>query len=158
MDRIDSMKSTLAAAKIERPEEILPRNEYIHLMGDLLVTSLQIGITNVGTLAIWSLSAVDILLCVAIHKAWIKDVFGIPITEFQGWGVYLLLTIVFIIIFSVYTTYGEKRAYQQSRHMIESGLRQTRQSSTWLLAQINDHEELKALAEQMRGDATLSSG
>lgn len=52
MDRIDSMKSKLAAAKIERPEEILPRNEYIHLMGDLLVTSLQIGITNVGTLMV----------------------------------------------------------------------------------------------------------
>ena len=52
MDRIDSMKATLAAAKIERPEEWLPRNEYIHLMGDLLVTSLQIGVTNVGTLMV----------------------------------------------------------------------------------------------------------
>ena len=52
MDRIDGMKAKLAAAKIERPEEILPRNEYIHLMGDLLVTALQIGMTNVGTLMV----------------------------------------------------------------------------------------------------------
>ena len=52
MDRIDAMKSTLAEAKIERPEEILPRNEYIQLMGDLLVTALQIGVTNVGTLMV----------------------------------------------------------------------------------------------------------
>lgn len=52
MDRIDSMKATLAAANIERPAEILPRNEYIHLMGDLLITALQIGMTNVGTLMV----------------------------------------------------------------------------------------------------------
>ncbi|MEM7235638.1 MAG: DUF1552 domain-containing protein [Planctomycetota bacterium] len=52
MDRIESMKSKLNEAKIERPEEHLPRNEYIHLMGDLLVTALQIGVTNVGTLMV----------------------------------------------------------------------------------------------------------
>ncbi|MDP6718818.1 MAG: DUF1552 domain-containing protein, partial [Pirellulaceae bacterium] len=52
MDRIESMKSKLSAAKIERPEEHLPRNEYIHLMGDLLVTALQSGVTNVGTLMV----------------------------------------------------------------------------------------------------------
>ena len=50
MDRIERMKSELAAADIKRPAEYLPRNEYIHLMGDLLVTALQSGLTNVGTL------------------------------------------------------------------------------------------------------------
>ena len=50
MERIDKMKSELAAARIERPAEHLPRNEYIHLMGDLLVIALQNGLTNVGTL------------------------------------------------------------------------------------------------------------
>jgi len=52
MDRIDSMKSELAAADIKRPAEHLPRNEYIHLMGDLMVTSFQIGVTNIGTLMV----------------------------------------------------------------------------------------------------------
>ena len=52
MDRIDAMKSELAATEIERPAEHLPRNEYIHLMGDLLVTALQSGMTNVGTLMV----------------------------------------------------------------------------------------------------------
>lgn len=52
MDRIDTMKSELASVEIERPAEHLPRNEYIHLMGDLLVTALQIGATNVGTLMV----------------------------------------------------------------------------------------------------------
>jgi len=52
MDRIEAMKSELAAAEAERPAEHLPRNEYIHLMGDLMVTALQIGITNVGTLMV----------------------------------------------------------------------------------------------------------
>ena len=50
MERIDKMKSELAAARIQRPAEHLPRNEYIHLMGDLLVIALQNGLTNVGTL------------------------------------------------------------------------------------------------------------
>ncbi|MCP4171637.1 MAG: DUF1552 domain-containing protein [Fuerstiella sp.] len=52
MDRIDSMKVDLKTAGIERPAEHLPRNEYIHLMGDLLVTALQTGVTNVGTLMV----------------------------------------------------------------------------------------------------------
>ena len=52
MDRIESMRSELQAAEIERPEEHLPRNEYIQLMGDLLVTALQVGVTNVGTLMV----------------------------------------------------------------------------------------------------------
>ncbi|MBM83435.1 MAG: hypothetical protein CMJ78_22990 [Planctomycetaceae bacterium] len=52
MDRIENMKSELAAANIKRPAEHLPRNEYIHLMGDLMITALQSGITNVGTMMV----------------------------------------------------------------------------------------------------------
>lgn len=52
MDRIESLKSELIAADIQRPEDHLPRAEYIHLMGDLLVTALQSGLTNVGTLMV----------------------------------------------------------------------------------------------------------
>ena len=52
MDRIDKMKSELVAANIKRPAEHLPRNEYIHLMGDLLVMALQNGLTNVGSLMV----------------------------------------------------------------------------------------------------------
>lgn len=52
MDSMDAMKSALAAAHVERPAEHLPRNEYIHIMGDLLVTALQSGLTNVGTLMV----------------------------------------------------------------------------------------------------------
>ena len=52
MDRIDQMKSELAANNIKRPAEHLPRNEYIHLMGDLMVTALQSGLTNVGSLMV----------------------------------------------------------------------------------------------------------
>lgn len=49
MDRIDSMKAELKKAKVARPADHLPRKEYIFLMGDLMVTSLQIGLTNVAT-------------------------------------------------------------------------------------------------------------
>lgn len=52
MDRIEEMKAELAVAEIKRPAEHLPRNEYIHLMGDLLVTALQSGLTNVGSLMV----------------------------------------------------------------------------------------------------------
>jgi len=52
MDRIERMKSQLGALQIQRPEEHLPRNQYIHLMGDLLVTALQSGVTNVATMMV----------------------------------------------------------------------------------------------------------
>ena len=50
MDKLDAMKADLAAYRVERPSEHLPRNEYIQLMADLLVTAMQAGLTNVGTL------------------------------------------------------------------------------------------------------------
>lgn len=52
MDRIDAMKAELASHRVERPEEVLPRNEYIYVMGDLMITALQSGLTNVSTLMI----------------------------------------------------------------------------------------------------------
>ncbi len=52
MDRMDEMKAEIAEYKTECPRDHLPRNEYIHIMGDLLVTALQAGLTNVGTLMI----------------------------------------------------------------------------------------------------------
>ena len=52
MERIEAMRSELARADFERPEDHLPRREYIHLMGDLLVTALHSGLTRVGTLMV----------------------------------------------------------------------------------------------------------
>ena len=52
MDKMDAMKAELATYKTEPPGEHLPHNEYIHIMGDLLVTALQAGLTNVGTLMV----------------------------------------------------------------------------------------------------------
>ena len=50
MDRLEQMKSKLANVKLEEPAEAhLPRGEYIRLMGDLMVTALQSGLTNVAT-------------------------------------------------------------------------------------------------------------
>lgn len=50
MDKLDAMRAELAAYKVKRPEEHMPRDEYIRLMGDLMVTALQTGVTNVSTL------------------------------------------------------------------------------------------------------------
>ena len=50
MDKMDAMKVELSEYKTERPDDHLPRNEYIHTMGDLLVTALQAGLTRVSTL------------------------------------------------------------------------------------------------------------
>ncbi len=52
MDRIEAMKADLREHRIERPAEVLPRNEYIRVMGDLFVTALQAGLTNVATLMV----------------------------------------------------------------------------------------------------------
>lgn len=50
MDKLEKMKTELAQVKLdEPPEAYLPRGEYIRLMGDLMVVSLQTGLTNVAT-------------------------------------------------------------------------------------------------------------
>ncbi len=52
MDRLDTMRAEVAEYKTERPGEHLPRNEYIYLMSDLMITALQAGLTNVSTFMI----------------------------------------------------------------------------------------------------------
>jgi hypothetical protein len=52
MDRMDAMKAELVDYKTERPNEHLPHDQYIDIMGDLLVTALQAGLTHVGTLMV----------------------------------------------------------------------------------------------------------
>lgn len=50
MDRLERMKSELTHIDLEEPPEAyLPRGDYIRLMGDLMVTALQTGLTNVAT-------------------------------------------------------------------------------------------------------------
>ncbi len=50
MDKLEKMKGELAKVSMEEPPEaLLPRGEYIRLMGDLMVVALQTGLTNVAT-------------------------------------------------------------------------------------------------------------
>jgi hypothetical protein len=53
MDKLEKMKHQLSEVTIEEPTEAhLPRGQYIRLMGDLMVTALQTGLTNVATLMV----------------------------------------------------------------------------------------------------------
>lgn len=50
MNRLESMKAELSKVELEEPTEAyLPRGDYIRLMGDLMITALQTGLTNVAT-------------------------------------------------------------------------------------------------------------
>ncbi len=50
ISKLEKMRSELAKVDIEEPPEShLPRGEYIRLMGDLMVTALQAGLTQVAT-------------------------------------------------------------------------------------------------------------
>ena len=52
MDKVDLLRSQISQYKPERPRDFFPRNEYIHIMGDLMITAFQAGLTNVSTLMI----------------------------------------------------------------------------------------------------------
>ncbi len=50
MSRLETMRSELSLVDFDLPTEAyLPRGDYIRLMGDLMVTALQAGLTNVTT-------------------------------------------------------------------------------------------------------------
>ncbi|MFK7818615.1 MAG: DUF1552 domain-containing protein [Planctomycetaceae bacterium] len=50
MERLEKMRSELSQVKFDEPTEArMPRGDYIRLMGDLMVTALQAGLTNVAT-------------------------------------------------------------------------------------------------------------
>ena len=53
MVKLEKMRGELQKTRLEEPAEAyLPRGEYIRLMGDLMVTALQTGLTHVATLMI----------------------------------------------------------------------------------------------------------
>ncbi len=52
MDKMDVLRAQIGKYRPERPRDHFPRNEYIHVMGDLLVTALQAGLTNVASLMV----------------------------------------------------------------------------------------------------------
>ena len=53
MVKLEKMRGELQKTQLEEPAEAyLPRGEYIRLMGDLMVTALQTGLTHVATLMI----------------------------------------------------------------------------------------------------------
>lgn len=53
MDRLEAMKATLSKVGFEEPAEShMPRADYIRVMGDLMITALQTGLTNVATLMV----------------------------------------------------------------------------------------------------------
>lgn len=52
MDKMDVLREDIGRYQPARPSDHFPRNEYIHIMGDLMVTALQAGLTNVSTLMI----------------------------------------------------------------------------------------------------------
>ncbi len=53
IERLEAMRSEIEKADIAMPPEaLLPRGEYIRTMGDIMVTALQTGLTNVATLMI----------------------------------------------------------------------------------------------------------
>jgi hypothetical protein len=52
MDKMDRLRADIQRFQPARPSDHFPRNEYIHIMGDLMVTALQAGLTNVSTLMI----------------------------------------------------------------------------------------------------------
>lgn len=53
MDKLEAMKDELEKITLAEPVAAhLPRGEYIRLMGDLMVTALQAGLTNVATLMV----------------------------------------------------------------------------------------------------------
>ena len=50
MNRLESMRAELSKVDFDEPTEAyLPRGDYIRLMGDLMITALQTGLTNVAT-------------------------------------------------------------------------------------------------------------
>ena len=50
MEKLEKLRVDLSLVKMDEPPEAhLPRGEYIRLMGDLMVTALQTGLTNVAT-------------------------------------------------------------------------------------------------------------
>ena len=53
MDKLEKMKSELDKAPLAEPTAaLLPRSQYIRLMGDLLIAALQSGLSNVATMMI----------------------------------------------------------------------------------------------------------
>jgi hypothetical protein len=138
---------------MEGEQESGLRDEHEELYGMLLLANQKIG--NVGTAAVWLMIVGTITVCVGIHKNWLDNIGGIDIAKFQGWGVYVLITVVTFILFSFYTGVRERGEYQRIKPEIIKYLRQQQISIYSLLAKIEDDPNLSSIAEQLKDDPSI---
>jgi hypothetical protein len=129
------------------------RDEHEELYGMLLLANQKIS--NVGTAAVWLMIVGTITVCVGIHKNWVDNIAGIDIVKLQGWGVYVLITIVTFILFSFYTGIRERGEYQRIKPEIIKYLRTQGISIYSLLAKIEDDPNLSSIAEQLKDDPSI---
>ncbi len=124
------------------------KKEHSELHGRLLIANERLE--NVGTMLIWMMLLAVVGACVALHKAWLDPVFGIPVENLQGWGVYSLILLVAFVFYSIYNEVAEKMAYRRIHPSIENYLSQNGLSLPWLVSQIEGDESLSEVAEQLK--------
>ncbi len=128
------------------------KQDHPELYGRLLIANEKIE--NVGTLAVWLMLALVLGICVTIHMGWVAIVFGIPVEQLQGWGVYILIAVVCFVIYSVYTHFAEKAAYRSLRQPVMHYLNQHNLTVPWLVARTENDSSVNDISEQLKTDTS----
>ena len=123
------------------------------LYGLLLLANQKVS--NVGTMLVWVLGIVGLLICVAIHMRWVPTLLGIPVDELRGFGVYTLIMLLVFTLFYWVTSVQERQIYGRMRPELLARLRDQQMSVQVLLARIADDDDLEDIRDQLMDDASI---
>ena len=123
------------------------------LYGMLMVVNQRIG--NAGTLLFWIVAIPVLALCVSIHMRWFDSIFGVPVEQMRGFGVYALIAVLAFLGFGVVTNYKEKTIYSAAKPAILENLRLNDISVEYLLADRADDKELAQIREKLMDDKDI---
>ncbi len=130
------------------------KNTHKDLYGMLLLVNQRL--CNAGSaLLIWILVVAVLALCVSIHMRWFDSIFGVPVEQVRGFGVYTLIVVVSFTLVGVLTTYREKIIYSSAKPAILENLRENDISVECLLADIVDDKKLSEIREKLMDDKDI---
>ena len=136
--------------EVRLSEESSIQRSYPEVYGQLLSASEQIS--QAGTSLIWIIGLISLGVCAAVYREWFQNFGPIPVEKLHSFWTYLLILGVGFTISMYLTELQEARVYQRWKRTLVEALERIGMGRYHLLAQLEGHVEVKAVANMIKRD------
>lgn len=139
-----------SGVEVRLAEESSIQRSHPEMYGQLLSANEQIS--QAGTTIIWVVGLISLGVCAAIYREWFASIGPIPVEKLHSFWTYILVLGIGFTIAMYLTELAEARVYQRWKRTIVEALERAGMGRYHLLAQLEGHVEVKAVANMIKRD------